>query len=326
MSLFNRAFGVLLGQCVGDALGAQVEFEGSRSIRAQFPNGVREMTGGGPFNLAKGQITDDSELALSLARSLRRCGKFDADNVAAAYIAWAASSPFDMGGTTSNALRGDLNPAMTLAAQIHLAAMGRPESEANGALMRVSPLALVYHAWGSEALLLVGREDAALTHANPFCQIASGVFLAAIGALLEGATPEAAYRVAIDLARRASTLGQDPGSKTMTTLMAAAAGPPSEVDGANQGWVRHALHNAFYRLLRSKSFEDGVVDTIGLGGDTDTNAAIAGALLGAKFGAEAIPVGWKVPVMLCESPRPMDYRTWDLEALTRDLLLSAERS
>lgn len=58
------------------------------------------------------------------------------------------------------------------------------------------------------------------------------------------------------------------------------------------GWVLNALQNAFYRLLHSSSFEEGVIDTVRSGGDTDTNAAIAGALLGAVHGRDAVPKQW----------------------------------
>jgi len=55
-----------------------------------------------------------------------------------------------------------------------------------------------------------------------------------------------------------------------------------------------ALQNAFYQLLHASSLERGVVDTVRAGGDTDTNAAIAGALLGAVHGRDVIPQQWFV--------------------------------
>jgi len=58
------------------------------------------------------------------------------------------------------------------------------------------------------------------------------------------------------------------------------------------GWVLIALQNTFHRLLHAESPEEGIVQTVGCGGDTDTNAAIAGALLGAAFGADSFPHQW----------------------------------
>jgi hypothetical protein len=90
-----------------------------------------------------------------------------------------------------------------------------------------------------------------------------------------------------------------------------------------------ALRNAFFRLLRSPSFEEGVVDTVQAGGDTDTNAAIAGALLGAVHGREAVPLRWRLAVLSCRplrglpgvrQPRPRECWPVDLMELAERLL------
>src|SRR5438270_270586 len=103
--LRDRARGVLLGQLVGDALGTTVEFSSRESIRRQFPNGLRDIVGGGPFHLLPGQVTDDSELALTLARCLVQ-HTWNLDARARAYASWYKSGPFDCGGTTSAAFGG----------------------------------------------------------------------------------------------------------------------------------------------------------------------------------------------------------------------------
>ena len=54
------------------------------------------------------------------------------------------------------------------------------------------------------------------------------------------------------------------------------------------GYVGLALHIAFHQLLHATSFESGMMTAIMIGGDTDTNGAITGAILGARFGYEAI--------------------------------------
>ena len=74
-------------------------------------------------------------------------------------------------------------------------------------------------------------------------------------------------------------------------------------DGESQGWVKIALQNAFYELLHAPSLEEGVVATVRRGGDTDTNAAIAGALLGAVHGREAVPAQWRSMVLSCRPLR-----------------------
>ncbi|MFC2592786.1 MAG: ADP-ribosylglycohydrolase family protein, partial [Corynebacterium matruchotii] len=98
MSMTDRAQGVLYGQVIGDSLGSLVEFASPDAIAADYPGGVRELADGGPFRLSAGQPTDDSEMALALARTLVTHG-FDIDAIAAAYRRWAESNPFDIGNT-----------------------------------------------------------------------------------------------------------------------------------------------------------------------------------------------------------------------------------
>ena len=75
------------------------------------------------------------------------------------------------------------------------------------------------------------------------------------------------------------------------------------------GWMLIAFRNALWQLRRASSLEEGVVDTVMSGGDTDTNAAIAGALLGALLGAvhgrDAVPSQWVECILAC---RPEDGR------------------
>lgn len=82
-----------------------------------------------------------------------------------------------------------------------------------------------------------------------------------------------------------------------------------------------ALQNAFHRLLRAATFQSGLQATVEAGGDTDTNGAIAGALLGAVHGREAIPPTWRRAVLTCRPlaeagalrPRPREF--WPIDAL-----------
>jgi hypothetical protein len=103
-------------------------------------------------------------------------------------------------------------------------------------------------------------------------------------------------------------------------------------DGGEQGWVRVALQNAFFELLHAPSLEEGVVRTVRRGGDTDTNAAIAGALLGAVHGRAAVPAQWRSMVLSCRPlarpastrPRPREYWPVDVLEIAERLLLEGE--
>ena len=72
----DRARGLWLGQLCVDALGTTLEFKDAAACRAAYPGGLRDIVGAGPFGLLPGQVTDDSELALALARGTRRTHTF----------------------------------------------------------------------------------------------------------------------------------------------------------------------------------------------------------------------------------------------------------
>ena len=102
----SRAQGCLLGQLAGDSLGGLVEFQSPEDIRRKYPDGVRELADGGTWGTLAGQPTDDSEMALMLARMLVRHKRYDSEEARRAYLFWLHSAPFDCGGTVSSGLRG----------------------------------------------------------------------------------------------------------------------------------------------------------------------------------------------------------------------------
>jgi ADP-ribosylglycohydrolase len=149
------------------------------------------------------------------------------------------------------------------------------------------------------------------------CQDASVLFAVTIAhAIAEGPAPA-------DLHRFARSWAADAGLRpeVRDRLELAVSAPPADFM-VQQGWVLTAFQNAFHRLLHAESFEEGVIQTVGCGGDTDTNACIAGALLGACYGRGAIPTRWEEKILGCrpekgrpgvERPRPGVY--WPVDAL-----------
>jgi ADP-ribosylglycohydrolase len=283
--MLDRAQGCLLGQVAGDSLGSQVEFSSADYLRWKFPEGVRELQDGGVWCTLAGQLTDDSELALMLARTLVRDKRYDPNAAFAAYLDWYRSGPFDIGNTIGAAL-GRRSP--------------NAESQSNGSLMRISPLGIFaarYPAKGAEW----ARADSRLTHPHQVCQDACAVYVIAIAtAIGREATPRDCYRAALDEADRS---GAD--ECVRDALKKAHDLPPEVCDEDNQGWVLLALQNAFYQLLYAVNIEEGIVDTVQRGGDTDTTAAIAGALLGAVHGRQGVPQRWMDTILNCRPKLPL---------------------
>jgi len=302
--MLSRAQGCLLGQLAGDSLGSQVEFSSADYLRWKFPEGVRDLRDGGVWTLLAGQPTDDSELALMLARTLVRDRRFDKDAVFSSYLEWYRSGPFDIGGTTQAALGGG-NPNV--------------ESQANGSLMRISPLG-IFGAHCPRQAAAWAREDSRLTHPHQVCRDACAIFVTAIAtAIGSEATPRACFEAALNEAEQG---GAD--ATVCDALKKAHDLPPEVCDEDNQGWVLIALQNAFYQLLYAVNLEEGVVETVQRGGDTDTNAAIAGALLGAVHGREGVPQRWVDAILNCRPHLPLipgrhhHYRPeeyWPVDAL-----------
>ncbi|MCE6949945.1 ADP-ribosylglycohydrolase family protein [Cereibacter sphaeroides] len=309
-----RAQGCLLGQLAGDALGSAVEFRTAADIARSHPEGVRDLRDGGTWNLIAGQPTDDSEMALALARSLVAEGGFRPEAVAQAYIDWRRSGPFDIGTTTATGI-----------AALAAGHAARSESQSNGALMRVAPLGLFCAGDPARAARL-GAEDARLTHPHPVCQAASAAFATAIAAGIAGADAEGMVRAAFDGAGEG-----EGGAVVRERLEAARHAPPADFH-RQMGWVLTAVQNAFHRLLAGTLLEEALIATVAAGGDTDTNAAICGALLGAAQGREAVPLRWRNALLTCRPvrapgvrhPRPAIY--WPDDALElAEALLSAEK-
>jgi len=308
-SLLSRAQGCLLGQVAGDSLGSLVEFASADEVRRRYLDGPRHLADGGTWNTLAGQATDDSEMAIGLARAILAEDRFRPEDALEAYRAWLRSGPFDVGSTVRAALSG----------------AARPDSQSNGSLMRVSPLAVAAHALTAEEAAALARADSALTHPHPVCGDAGAAFVVAIGrALRHGDGPAAAYEAARTWARAA---GAQP---SVRDALEAARERPPVCDGESPGCVLIAFQNAFFELLHGRSLEEGVVSTVRRGGDTDTNAAIAGALLGAVHGRDAVPPQWRSMILSCRphplraaQPRPMAYWPVDVLEMAERLLGSS---
>ena len=297
-----RAHGCLLGQLAGDALGSLVEFREPEEILEAYPHGVRELADGGTWDTIAGQPTDDSEMALSLARMIVDHDRYDPEEARKAYVTWLGSDPFDCGNTVYDGLTGDPNP----------------DSQANGALMRISPLGIFGAYRKPSEVAEWARQDAALTHPHPVCIEANALFARAIAhAIRTGCDGGTLYREIVQWAEDTNI------DKTLReAVVGNSVKPPDNYGPPTAGWVLVAFPNALWQLLNAVNLEEALVDTVMRGGDTDTNAAICGALLGAVEGREAIPAQWSECLQNCRPAKgtpgvhhPRPKRFWPVDAL-----------
>ena len=278
----DRARGALLGLACGDALGRPVEFASAEEISAEHGQ-LDEMVGHGTWNQPAGTITDDTEQALCIARSLVEHQTFDPADVADRFVAWYDSEPFDIGQMTMKSLSRLKHGDTWDEAGQHVWEQSREGQNAgNGSVMRCPPLAIPY-ATDWDQLVKVSRQSSQITHADPRCTEGCAILNLTVAGLLEDAdTP---LRDALDY------VGSDTPDELVTALQPVARGDtPNTLE--TSGYVVHSLQTALHNGLIADSAEDAIVTAVNHGGDTDTIGAIAGAIAGARFGSSALPDQW----------------------------------
>jgi len=278
----DRTRGVLLGLACGDSLGRPVEFAAASEITAEYGQ-LDEMVGNGTWNQPAGTITDDSEQALCIARSLVEHRGFDPADVAERFVAWYDSDPFDIGRMTARSLRQfKRGSTWDEAGQQVWENSLEGQNAGNGSVMRCPPLAIPYASdW--EHLVEVSRQSSQITHADSRCTYGCAILNLTVAGFLDDAdTP---LQDALDY------VGPDAPDELTATLRPIARGDsPGTLE--TSGYVIHSLQTALYDGLRTDNAEEAIVTAVNRGGDTDTIGAIAGAVAGARFGASQLPDQW----------------------------------
>ncbi len=281
--LVSRARGALLGLVAGNQLGVPTEHMGTpEAIRKAFPNGVVDLAPP-PKN---SPYDDDAAMALLLGESLLASKGFDANDVARRWVKWMKVDGRGIGFTTKRALtlidRGkEPFEAGRLANQEN---PGR--SAGNGSVMRCIPVALRYHD-DPDRLIRVSSQQAAITHADERCTWGAAAVNLAARELLHGNiyfVDEVMHRI---------------GDRAPRVLREAIHRVPRERESdlpiaraGEAGYVVHCVEIAFWFVTHDRSLEEALIALAQAGGDTDTNAAVAGALLGARYGDIALPPRW----------------------------------
>lgn len=293
-SVESAAAGALLGALVGDAVGGTLEFRWPYDHR--LVDQAMELQGGGVYRLAPGQITDDGELTLSLANSITEANGYDQEAAARSYRAWFQSHPFDMGNTTERAFGEAAGEGASQAAvMLERTARLNADSKANGALMRIVPLAIWAARFDDDARVAeYAMQDARLSHGSLACQHANAAYSIAVASLVRqpGDIPRALSRTLEWLRRYGS-------QEVLDWFQTGQSGQLCPVH-PQIGFVKIAFIHAIHHLAQRTPFVDAIRETVSLGGDADTNACIVGGLVGAAQGVEQIPESMRERVMQCD--------------------------
>jgi ADP-ribosyl-[dinitrogen reductase] hydrolase len=282
----SRTLGGLLGLATGDALGAPVEG------LTPPPVPVRDMTGGGPHHRKAGGLTDDTLQALAVARSLIERHGFDPADLVSRLVDVYRRNPEFFGPTSTGVFEGVLRgiPFDQAARQVHEAGGSR----SNGSVMRGPPLGLYYRnpAQVREVSLACSR----LTHYDTVAGECSAVVNVMISRLSRGATRERALRDAL------LECGNEEVRGMLSRYWEYRINPSLD--------ALLATHAAISLFLTAGSFEEALITAVNQGGDADTVGAVTGALAGAYWGVDSIPLRWVYRLQDVESILQVAYLLW----------------
>jgi ADP-ribosylglycohydrolase len=288
--LADRYRGTLLGVAVGNALGLPVEGASRSSIRRKWPRGVAEIDA----RERERPWDDDVAQTMLLAEALLARAELDPDDLGARFLRWSRESGRGMGGLFAEVMAGLAKGQSTLEAA-RGAWEGRGWSSAgNGAVMRCAPVALARRRSGAD-LVRTARTSALVTHYDPRCEWSTV-------ALTVGLCFAVAGRV-LDLGELAGSLhrvqGQERGDAAVGQVVEAVRAVPAASlddleldDPMDMGYTLKAMQVGLWCLDRDGDFGSLLAEVVSFGGDTDTNGAVAGAVLGARHGGSRIPGRW----------------------------------
>jgi len=300
----DRAISCLYGGLIGDALGGRYEFDYQDNMgndKQRFESEWDwEILGGGSHELEPGQITDDSEMAMAMAAAIIKAQKVDKVSIAKAYHNWYLSEPFDIGNSTRNAVQHSDHYQMVEAAKEFnddCIKKHQDNNLSNGFLMRIGPLGVICSKYVVNrksdrdfvmSMIKMVSEDTLLTHYSEEALCYAVAFVILLGfAIVEGRIDSAVEILRLHLNRKGDwkkilEAGLDMNSKL--------AHDPRKRMGDVRIAFQLAIRKAYLIQSRQMTFEEAIVSTVKLGGDTDTNACIVGYLCGAV--SNKVPAKW----------------------------------
>ena len=307
IDLEDRYKGCLSGLAVGDSLGAAVEFLDRDSfIVKDMPTTVCKE------DVKPGYWTDDTSMALCLAESLIICKDFSPVDQMYRYLKWLSTgymSPFGYAYGVGNTILGSLNAFMDNPDEPY-AGLTDPESAGNGSLMRIAAIPMFYRKdlrLAGKYAILSSRTTHQAKEALDACQVFTLMIIRALNGLSKNEI------LADDIAEI------DDLSPAVKRIVTGSYKKLRRDQIKSTGYVIHSLEAALWAFHKSKSFKEGALLAVNLGGDSDTTAAIFGQLAGAHYGYKAIPEKWRDLMAMKDKINDMAIKLLDLsDKLNRD--------
>ena len=275
----DRVRGVLLGLAVGNLLGLPVEGLSEGTIARRYPGGITEIDPGERTL----PMDDDLAQAVELGEALLS-GEEYLEDFARRLVRWRSENGRGIGHTTSAVIdmleRGQAAPEAG-----RIIYEQRDRIAPNGGVMRCAPVALARRG-NPQQLVRDSASTCAVTHYAPECQWSCIIINAAIALLMDGRVPRPAKL------SRAIRADEAPAEVVEWVEEVNESIGSLRWNHRHIGHTLLCMQSGLWAAITSLGFEEALVQVIGAGGDTDTNGAVAGAVLGARYGASSIPQRW----------------------------------
>jgi ADP-ribosyl-[dinitrogen reductase] hydrolase len=296
----DRFRGALLGLATGEALGTPAEFLTAEQVVEKY-GVITEMTGGGVYDLAPGEITDATQMMLCLARSLADNGGFEPEDIMSRLAAWLESQPAHVSLTVRAALISYRSGThWDVASRRAFEILGGPTA-GNGSLIRCAPVGLLYSS-DAETRHAVSLRESTLTHFDRLAGWSCAAFNDLLTAALQGELRE-------ELPAIAHTFDEE-DKRVAAVLRDTPAAEVEEI--VSSSFVLDTLQTALWTVLHGADFEHAVTIAVNMGNDATAAGAATGALAGAVYGESGIPARWLETLAVREEVTAVADRLADL--------------
>ena len=280
---FDRLKGTIYGQAIGDALGLGTEFMTYEDMAWKYPNGISHYSDIFQDRHRKrwkiGDWTDDTDMMICIANAVIKDKGVNYTSIARNFKEWADGKPTGIGETTYKVLSfGDYVDKPFDASKL-LWDMSHHQSAANGGVMRTSVVGLFPKAV-EECAVNICR----LTHYDPRC-VGSCVIISLLIHSLVYDDEKLSYHQIVDIGQRYDSRIREYIDLSLNKDIRAL----ELQNEASIGYTLKTLAAGLWAYWNAQSFKEGLLAVVRAGGDADTNAAVACAILGAKFGYSSIP-------------------------------------
>ncbi|MBQ0106038.1 MAG: ADP-ribosylglycohydrolase family protein [Armatimonadetes bacterium] len=280
----NQYYGAIIGSACADTLGRATEFMNERDIQKFYDGKVTDFQPDRLRVFDYGEYTDDTYLMLCIANSLIDSEGFDEYDMSDKFAYWYRTNGRDCGNLTSDAMSLICDGFEPYDAGKHAWEMSGKQAASNGGLMRNTAVPLFY-ANNFSQMVKVSENACKITHYDLRCRLSCIAHSIAMYAILHDK----------DIFDTVWAYCGEKDNEFDDILYEARDCTIDEftLSGYGQGYTYLSLKTALSAVFNYDNFEEPIIEIVNKGGDTDTNACIAGGLLGAKYGIDAVPERWQ---------------------------------